>query len=175
MQDTQNNFQIRSAGDLMRQMGSPKEPVDYVTGKVIKQSKLSGASKYSYCPYCYQRCVRERKDYKEVLKPLMVVTFKNIYLVDKMTGDAAVMYKKEMFCTICREPNGKPRKITLDDFSKVYSEPKEKVAEDKVLNLYDENALKKLGFEDFANNMDIGTVIADITEKMQKRERGMIK
>ena len=169
MYNIQNNSQIKSAGDLMREMGSPQQPVDYVTGKVIKQSRLSGASKYSFCPYCYMRCKKSGLDYKSELKPLMVVTFKNLYLTDKNTGDAAVMYEKEMYCTICREPNGKMKKITLDDFSKVYSEPAEKAEEPKNFNLYDENALKKLGFTEFAENMDAGSVIQDIVEKIKKR------
>lgn len=169
MQDTQNNYRIRSAGDLMRQMGSPQTPVDYVTGKVLKRSSLSGATRYSYCPYCYERVRRSHGDYKRDLKPLQVVTFKNIYLVDRNTGEAVVMYEKEMECAVCREPNGKPKRITLDDFSKVFSESPEKVQEVRSLNLYDENALKKIGFEEFANNADVNSVIQDITEKMKKK------
>ena len=168
MQDTQNNFQVRSAGDLMRQIGSPQIPVDYVTGKVINRSKLSGSTKYSYCPYCYQRCKRSGGDYKKELQPLQVVTFKNIYLVDKETGESVVMFEKEMECTVCREPNGKPKKITLDDFLKVFSEPS-KVDDGNCINLYDENALKKHGFTEFAENADIPSVIAEVTQRLNKR------
>ena len=37
------------------------------------------------------------------------------------------------------------------------------------MNLYDETALKKIGFEEFANNADVNSVIQDITEKMKKK------
>lgn len=160
--------EVRSAGDIMRQMGAPKQPVDYITGKVIARKPFSGSSRYSYCPYCVQRVKRAGQDYKAVLKPMQSVTYRNLYLVDKNTGEAMVIIENEMECPLCREPNGKPKKITLDDFSKIYSVPY-KSQESNRVNLYDENELKKQGFAEFSEHADIPAVIDEIMQRIRRR------
>ena len=160
--------EVRSAGDIMRQMGSPQSPVDLVTSVLLARKSFSGSTKYSYCPYCYQRVKRAGQDFKSVLKPLQSVTYRNLYLVDKNTGEARVVIENEMECPLCREANGKPKKITLDDFSKIYSEPYNGQENNRV-NLYDENGLKKQGFAEFSEHADIPAVIDEIMQRIRRR------
>ena len=143
--------EIQSAGDIMRQKGAPKQPVDFITGKVLARKSFSGSSRYSYCPYCVQRVKRAGQDYKAVLKPMQSVTYKNLYRVD-LNGGAKIIFEKEMECTVCREMNGKPKRITLDDFSRCYSEP---YREDTslYLNANDKEALRRAGFSEYAETI----------------------
>lgn len=139
---------IKSAGDIMRQAGAPAQPVDFVAGKVISRKSFSGSSKYGYCPFCYQRVRRAGLDYKKELKPLFSVTYKNLYKVDN-SGTLKIVYEKTMECTVCRELNGKPKQITLEDFSRAYSDTRKEDV-DLYLNINDRNALRRAGFEELA-------------------------
>lgn len=138
---------MHSAGDIMRQMAQPAQPVDFVTGKVISKKNLSGASKYSYCPFCYQRAKRGGQDIK-ALRPLISVTYKNLYQVNT-EGDMRVVYEKQLECTVCREKNGKPKRITLDDFSNAYAEIY-KEEETPFIKANDKDALIRAGFSEYA-------------------------
>lgn len=142
--------QVQSAGDIMRQMGVPAKPVDYVTGLVTSRKSLSGNSRYSYCPFCVQRAKSARQDYKAVCKPLQVVTYKNLYRVNQQ-GDCKIIWEREYECTSCKEMNGQPRKISMDDFISAYAEKETRV--DTVwVNEGDFEGLKKAGFSLFAEN-----------------------
>lgn len=143
--------EVRSAGDIMRQAGIPTKPVDYITGKVLSRKPLSGNSRYSYCPYCYHRVKMAGQDFKSVLKPLQSVTYKNLYKVDA-NGGAKILIETELECTACRDRDGHPKRITLDDFSKAYSEPY-RVESGNFVNTNDIEELKKAGFAEYAENL----------------------
>ncbi len=150
--------EVRSAGDIMRQAGIPAKPVDYITGKVISRKPLSGSTKYSYCPYCLGRAKLNGQDYKTVLRPLQSVTYKNLYRVDA-NGGAKILIETELECTACRERDGHPKRITLDDFSKAYSEP----YREESGNFVDSNdieELKKAGFAEYAENLTFNNQFA---------------
>lgn len=140
---------VHSAGDLMRQMGMPEKPVDFVAGKVISRTFLSGNTKYSYCPFCYQRVKRAGLDYKSELRPLQVVTCRNLYRVGQDGTCRIIPFEKELQCMVCKTPNGKPRTITLEDFESVYAAPYQ---EEKSLfvNFNDRDALRHAGFAELA-------------------------
>lgn len=91
--------------------------------KVIGRRPLSGATRYSYCPYCYKRTVQGNGNlnYKEILKPLWVVTKKMLFRIGENTGK--VGYTKEFQCPLCKDKDGRPMVITGSDFIKVYSVP----------------------------------------------------
>lgn len=143
---------VRSAGDIMRQAGAQAQPVDFVAGKVISKKNFSGSTRYSYCPFCYQRIRRAGLDYKKELRPLLSVTYKNLYKVDN-SGTLKIIFEKTMECTVCRDKLGKPKRITLDDFSQAFSEPYKEDAS-LYINVGDKNALRSAGFEEFADALE---------------------
>jgi len=145
------NSNFKSAGDMMRAMGMPHKPSDFITGKVISRSRLNGNSKYSYCPYCYQRIKRAKMDYKKELQPLMVVIYKNLYRIGA-NGEAMIIIEKEYECPVCRMGN-QPRKITADDFLSVFATVEE--SRSPYLNLNDVNALRREGFDEYAQYGDM--------------------
>lgn len=147
------NPAVKSAGDMLHQMGVPDKPVDYITGKVLCKKLLSGASRYSYCPYCYQRVKRAGLDYRQELKPLISVTYKNLYKVDG-SGLAKIIFENELVCSVCRDNSNRPKRITLEDFSKIYAAPY-KPYSSLFVDVNDPAALKQAGFEEFAESMVI--------------------
>lgn len=142
---------IRSAGDIRRAAGAPTQPVDFVAGKVISKKNFSGSTRYSYCPFCYQRVRRAGLDYKKELRPLLSVTYKNLYKVDN-SGTLKIVFEKTMECTVCRDTGGRPKRITLDDFSQAYSEPYKEDAS-LYLNINDQDALRRAGFDELAEGL----------------------
>lgn len=141
---------IHSAGDMMRAMGMPKKPVDYIAGKVISRTFLSGSTKYSYCPFCYQRIKRAGLDFKTELRPLQVVTYRNLYRVGSDGTCKILPFEKEWQCTVCKNRDGTPRVITLDDFVQAYAAPYREEAS-LYLNANDKDALRRAGFGEFAD------------------------
>ncbi len=142
---------VRSAGDIMRQAGAQAQPVDFVAGKVILKKNFSGSTRYSYCPFCYQRVRRAGLDYKKELRPLLSVTYKNLYKVDN-SGTLKIVFEKTMECTVCRDMRGRPKRITLDDFSQIYAEP-QKEEPNLYLNIEDRDALRRAGFTELAEGL----------------------
>lgn len=142
---------VRSAGNIMRQAGVQAQPVDFVAGKVISKKNFSGSTRYSYCPFCYQRVRHAGLDYKKELRPLLSVIYKNLYKVDN-SGTLKIIFEKTMECTVCRDMLGKPKKITLDDFSQAYSEPYKEDAS-LYLNINDQDALRRAGFTELAEGL----------------------
>lgn len=142
---------MRSAWDIMMAAAELTQPVDFVAGKVISKKNFSGSTRYSYCPFCYQRVRRAGLDYKKELRPLLSVTYKNLYKVDN-SGTLKIVFEKTMECTVCRDKQGRPKRITLDDFSQAYSEP---YKEDEILylNINDQDALRRAGFDELAEGL----------------------
>lgn len=142
---------IKSSGDVMRAAGVPAKPVDFVAGKVISKKNFCGSTRYSYCPFCYQRVRRAGLDYKKELRPLLSVTYKNLYKVSS-DGMLKIIFEKTMECTVCRDAYGRPKRITLEDFSQVYARKYEQEPT-LYLNINDKDALKRAGFEELAEGL----------------------
>ena len=147
-QSTTRSNDIQTAGEMMMKAGTPAKPVDCVTSLVISKKVLSGNSRYSYCPFCYQRIKRAGLDYKAELRPLLSVTYKNLYRVDN-AGTAKIVFEKTLECPVCRDIEGHPKKITLDDFCAVFAVAY-KEHDSLFVDLNDMQSLKKAGVGDYA-------------------------
>lgn len=78
--------------------------------KIISRKRMSGESKYSYCPYCVTELEAEEKDYKEILQPLFKV------LTGTYVGEGKRDLLEEHYeCSRCGNKN-----ITVDTFLNVY-------------------------------------------------------
>lgn len=120
-----NYQEPKSACDVM--MSQAYKPVTNVLAeKIIARKKLSGATKYDFCPFCVERERKSGVDYLQFLKPLWVVTYKMACLTS--SDYVEFFFEKRYECPICKDYAGKPRVVTVDDFVKAYCEkPKELV------------------------------------------------
>lgn len=72
-------------------------------------------SKYSYCPYCVEELTKCGKNYKEVLRPLYVVT--DCLYVPEKDGSFRKIVDTHYECTRCGNTN-----ITVKSFMAKYCE-----------------------------------------------------
>jgi|GEM_PF-5796561 len=107
----------KSARDVLMNQGYKK--LDNVLNeKAISRKKLSGATRYSYCPFCVSRVRRGGGDYQRDLKPLWCVTYK--LACRASADDIYFIFERRYECEVCKDSRRRPREITLDDFISEY-------------------------------------------------------
>lgn len=82
--------------------------------KEVSKKMMSGDTKYSYCPYCVAKAQKEGVKYKDVLRPLMVITY-SIYQKDA-NGNGKLFYDEKYRCSNCNSD-----RITVDTFRLFYT------------------------------------------------------
>ena len=112
-------YEPKSARDIMLSQGYQKI-TNVLAEKAISRKKLSGASRYSYCPFCVERVKRGGGDFQRDLKPLWSVTYKVACRASAEYID--FIFENRYECEVCKETGGKPREITMDDFISAYAE-----------------------------------------------------
>ena len=93
---------IKSARDVMLEhKNQPYRIVDNkpIRSKVIKRIVWSADRYYNYCPFCIEVLKKADCDYKEYLKPLVCITYKNLYKVDDKHG--FIVFENLYECSNC--------------------------------------------------------------------------
>lgn len=80
----------------------------------ISKKYLSGETKYSFCPFCVQELEHEGKNYKEMLKPLVLI--KTVEQIKNKDGTYSEYYDQHYECSRCQN-----RKITTETFRLFYT------------------------------------------------------
>lgn len=88
---------------------------DYVIGKVVSRKQFPGTDIYQYCPFCVKRIKEAGLDYKQELRPLWIVRYKELYAISPNEG--RIIYNTYWECDFCRDTETqKAKKITVEDF-----------------------------------------------------------
>ena len=67
--------------------------------KEVGKKYLSGETKYHYCPFCVSRLAKEGRNYKDTLKPLVMITY-SVY-VKTNDGLGKLFYEDKYKCLNC--------------------------------------------------------------------------
>lgn len=94
---------IKSARDIMlEQKNQSYKIVDKpIRSKVIKRVIWPAEGYFSYCPFCVDALRKAGSDYKEILKPLISITYKNLYRIDDKHG--FIVFENLYECSRCHK------------------------------------------------------------------------
>lgn len=94
---------IKSARDIMlEQKNQSYKIVDRpIRSKVIKRVIWPAEGYFNYCPFCVDALRKAGCDYKEFLKPLVCITYKNLYRIDDKHG--FIVFENLYECSRCHK------------------------------------------------------------------------
>lgn len=106
---------ILSASEAVNDAISRMDSGDFVLGKVVSRKQFPGTSIYQYCPFCVKRVKDAGLDYKQELRPLWIVRYKELYAMSADEGK--IVYNTYWECDVCRDSKTqKAKEIKVEDF-----------------------------------------------------------